>query len=79
MHHRFAMVALAVQDDDELRASDLELLAPGPSYTSATLDASTPEATPPSQLFFITGADAFAEIATWRHYPTSSMPRISSW
>ena len=23
----------------------------------------------PSQLFFITGADAFAEIATWRHYP----------
>jgi nicotinate-nucleotide adenylyltransferase len=69
VHHRFAMVALAVQESDELRASDLELLAPGPSYTSATLARLHAEGSAPSQLFFITGADAFAEIASWRDYP----------
>lgn len=69
VHHRFAMVALAVQDRECLRASDLELLAPGPSYTAATLDRLQASGWQPSQLFFITGADAFAEIATWRRYP----------
>ena len=69
VHHRFAMVALAVQSDETLRASDVELLAPGPSYTAATLRRLHARGYSPSQLFFITGADAFAEIATWRHYP----------
>jgi nicotinate-nucleotide adenylyltransferase len=69
VHHRFAMVALAAQDDERLRASDIELLAPGPSYTSATLERLHAHGYSPSQLFFIAGADAFAEIATWRHYP----------
>ena len=69
VHHRFAMVALAAQDDVALRASDIELLAPGPSYTAATLSRLHAQGCSPSQLFFITGADAFAEIETWRHYP----------
>jgi nicotinate-nucleotide adenylyltransferase len=69
VHHRFAMVALAVQDHPHLRASDFELLAPGPSYTSATLSRLHAHGLPPPQLFFIVGADAFAEIATWREYP----------
>jgi nicotinate-nucleotide adenylyltransferase len=69
VHHRFAMVALAVQDDETLRASDIELVAPGPSYTAATLARLHARGYSPSQLFFITGADAFAEIATWRQYP----------
>jgi nicotinate-nucleotide adenylyltransferase len=69
VHHRFAMVALAAQDDETLRASDIELLAPGPSYTSATLERLHGRGYSPSQLFFIAGADAFADIATWRHYP----------
>jgi nicotinate-nucleotide adenylyltransferase len=69
VHHRFAMVALAAQDDERLRASDIELLAPGPSYTSATLERLHAHGYAPSQLFFIAGADAFADIATWRHYP----------
>ena len=38
VHHRFAMVALAVANHAGLEASDLELTAPGPSYTAATLD-----------------------------------------
>ena len=69
VHHRFAMVALAVQDRSALRASDFELLAAGPSYTSATLSRLHAAGWGPSQLFFIAGADAFAEIATWRDYP----------
>src|SRR4051812_10459 len=36
--HRFAMVALAVLDRPAWRASDLELRAAAPSYTSVTLD-----------------------------------------
>ena len=69
VHHRFAMVALAVQEQPAMRASDLELLSPGPSYTSATLARLRTAGFDPLQLFFIAGADAFAEIATWRDYP----------
>lgn len=69
VHHRFAMVALAVADQDRVEASDLELSAPGPSYTAATLTRLHGRGYDASQLFFIIGADAFAEIDTWRDYP----------
>jgi nicotinate-nucleotide adenylyltransferase len=69
VHHRFAMVALAIQDEPEMRASDLELQSPGPSYTAATLGRLHAANFQPPQLFFILGADAFAEISTWRDYP----------
>ncbi len=68
-YHRFAMVALAVADRDGLLASDLELSIAAPSYTVATLDQLARDGYSPSQLFFIAGADAFAEIATWKDYP----------
>jgi nicotinate-nucleotide adenylyltransferase len=67
--HRFAMVVLAVLDDPGLAASDLELRGPVPSYTSATLGRLADLGRDRRELFFITGADAFAEIATWRDYP----------
>jgi nicotinate-nucleotide adenylyltransferase len=68
-HHRFALVALAIHEDDALRASDLELRRQGPSYTADTLRAFARAGWHPSQLFFIVGSDAFAEIATWREFP----------
>jgi len=67
---RFALVALAIQDDDALRASDMELTRAGLSYTADTLRAVTRQGWLPSQIFFILGSDAFAEIATWREFPT---------
>lgn len=67
--HRFAMSALAIQDADGLEVSDLELTTPGPSYTSGTLDRLRRAGLSPLQIFFITGADAFAEIETWHRYP----------
>ena len=68
-YHRYAMAALACADRPGLEASDIELDRPGPSYTADTLRRLHDAGRAAWQLFFITGADAFAEIATWRDYP----------
>ncbi len=67
--HRFAMVSLVVLGQPEWRASDLELRSASPSYTSLTLKQFRERGYAPCELFFIIGADAFAEIASWRDYP----------
>ena len=67
--HRFAMAAMAAQGCDDLRVSDIELRYDGPSFTSVTLQRLAALGYRPEQLFFITGADAFAEIASWHDYP----------
>ena len=68
MFHRFAMVALATADLPAYRASDVELRRTGASYTYETLDGLHADGWAASQLFFILGADAFAEIAQWREF-----------
>ena len=67
--HRFALAGLAINGLDGYRVSDAELLRDGRSYTADTLRQFRAEGWAPWQLFFIIGADAFAEIATWREYP----------
>ncbi len=67
--HRFAMVSLAVAPHDAYEASDVELRRSGPSYTCDTLRELHRSGCDASQLFFIIGTDAFAEIASWREYP----------
>lgn len=67
--HRFAMAALCAAEHDWMRVSDDELKAPGPSFTAETLDRLRASGLSPSQIFFITGADAFAEIETWHRFP----------
>ena len=67
--HRFAMASLAVSGLPGLFASDDELRLDGPSYTADTLERQHARGLRRSQIFFITGADAFAEIATWKRYP----------
>ena len=67
--HRFAMAALAVQDRPGLVVSDFEMEAEGPSFTSGTIDRLAAAGIDPAILFFITGADAFRDIATWKDYP----------
>jgi nicotinate-nucleotide adenylyltransferase len=59
--HRFALASLAANDRPWMRVSDIELAREGQSYTA--------DGWLPSQLFFILGADAFAEIATWYQFP----------
>ena len=68
IYHRFAMTALAAAEHDFV-VSDLEARRDGPSYTAQTLEALHGEGHEPSQLYFITGSDAFAEVETWFDYP----------
>jgi nicotinate-nucleotide adenylyltransferase len=63
------MIRRAIHERAGWEVSDLELAREGPSYTVDTLDALRREGLTPLQLFFLIGADAFAEIATWHRYP----------
>jgi nicotinate-nucleotide adenylyltransferase len=67
--HRFAMASLAVEPFDAWVVCDDELRADGPSYTALTLERLARRGLSPQEIFFITGADAFAEIETWHRYP----------
>jgi nicotinate-nucleotide adenylyltransferase len=67
--HRFALVALAIDNRPGCRVSDIEARRSGSSYTSDTLRTLDAAGWRPSQLFFILGTDAFAEIATWHEFP----------
>jgi len=68
MFHRFAMVALATNDEPAYRTSDVEVGRAGNSYTHDTLIGLHARGWAPSQLFFIIGTDAFAQIALWREF-----------
>lgn len=63
---RLAMAALVATGRPGWSASRIEIEREGLSYTYDTL---TALGRPSTQVFFITGADAFAEIATWSRYP----------
>jgi nicotinate-nucleotide adenylyltransferase len=67
--HRFAMVGLTATAHDRWQASDFELLRETTSYTSITLQWLHARGHQAIDLFLIVGADAFAEVATWKDYP----------
>lgn len=66
---RLAMVTLAASTQKWLRVSNIELTEPGPSYTMDTLDRLEAQGMDLPSLHVITGADAFAEILTWKGAP----------
>ena len=68
-YHRFAMAAVAVAGLRGWRASDLELEIGSPSFTTGTLQRLHDRGLAPTELFFIVGADAFAEIESWKDFP----------
>jgi nicotinate-nucleotide adenylyltransferase len=68
-YHRFAMAALGIAGEPGLVLDDIEMALDGPSFTTTTLARLHGKGFAPAQIFFIVGADAFAEIATWRDYP----------
>jgi nicotinate-nucleotide adenylyltransferase len=67
--HRFAMVALAVAERPHYRACDIELQRAGRSYTIETLQELHASGLLASDIFFIIGVDAFADVHTWRAFP----------
>jgi len=66
---RMAMTTLATDGEPGLAASDLEIRQDGPSYTSATLERLAAQGLAATEIFFVTGADAFRDIPTWKNFP----------
>lgn len=64
---RYRMVELAVENEPGLGASRLEANA-SPSYSIDTIERLKPRLGPDDRLFFLIGADAFAEIETWKRW-----------
>jgi nicotinate-nucleotide adenylyltransferase len=66
--HRYAMLALATQNDPRLFVSTFELEAPDRRYTVDTVAHFQSTFGDSSDLFFIMGADSWSEITTWREW-----------
>jgi nicotinate-nucleotide adenylyltransferase len=63
--HRYLMTVIATASNPRFTVSRVDIDRGGPTYTIDTLrDLKT--AMPDADLFFITGADALADIFTWR-------------
>ena len=66
--HRYAMLALATQNDPKLSISTFELDAPDRRYTVDTIAHFQRLFGDACELFFIMGADSWSEITTWREW-----------
>jgi nicotinate-nucleotide adenylyltransferase len=66
--HRYAMLALATQADPKLFISTFELDEPTRQYTVDTLAHFRAQSEASADLFFVMGADSWAEITTWREW-----------
>ena len=66
--HRLKMVELAVKDKSIFTVSDIELKRSGPSYSIDTISHFKKTAPTDTDIFFISGLDAFLEIDTWQSY-----------
>jgi nicotinate-nucleotide adenylyltransferase len=66
--HRYAMLALATQEEPKILVSTFELEAPDRRYTVDTLEHFRSKFEGSTDLFFVMGGDSWAEIATWRDF-----------
>jgi nicotinate-nucleotide adenylyltransferase len=66
--HRYAMLALATQGEPRFRVSTVELDAPERPFTVDTLTSLLGFYGEGARLFFVMGADSWAEITTWREW-----------
>ena len=67
--HRFAMLAVATNDESQIKVSKMELDVPERPYSVETLERLKSEL-PGAQIFFVMGADSWADITTWREWET---------
>ena len=65
---RYAMLALATEDEPRLSISTIELDEPAKPYTVETLARMQARLGTEAQLFFVMGADSWMEIRTWREW-----------
>ncbi len=66
--HRYSMLALATQGELRFRVSTVELDAPERPFTVETLTSLLDSYGEGVRLFFVMGADSWAEITTWREW-----------
>ncbi|MHB8619289.1 MAG: nicotinate-nucleotide adenylyltransferase [Chloroflexota bacterium] len=66
--HRLAMLRLAVTDNPYFEISTVDMDRSGPSYTVDTIALLQKELGPNTELYFILGEDALADLPTW-HEP----------
>jgi nicotinate-nucleotide adenylyltransferase len=67
--HRFAMLAVATNDEPQIKVSKMELDVPERPYSVETLTRLKTELTV-TEIFFVMGADSWQDITTWREWET---------
>ncbi|MFV0389280.1 MAG: nicotinate-nucleotide adenylyltransferase [Pyrinomonadaceae bacterium] len=65
--HRFAMLALATREFENIKVSTIEVESPEKPYTIETLTKIL-AANPSNESYFVMGADSWDEITTWREW-----------
>nr|WP_201470045.1 nicotinate-nucleotide adenylyltransferase [Microbacterium hydrocarbonoxydans] len=65
--HRYLMTVIATASNPQFTVSRVDVDREGPTYTIDTLR-DLKQARPDAELFFITGADAVAQILSWRDH-----------
>lgn len=65
--HRFAMLALATNNEAHIKVSRMEIELPEKPYTIETLTRLKNEL-PDTEIFFVMGADSWQDITTWREW-----------
>ena len=66
-YHRLHLVRLATEEDNRIKASDIEFGLPKPSYTITTL-AYLAEKYPEYEFRIIMGSDSFQNLHKWKNY-----------
>ena len=66
-YHRLQLVRLATENDNRIKATDIEFSLPKPSYTTATL-AYLKEKNPEHEFCIIMGSDSFQNLHKWKNY-----------
>jgi nicotinate-nucleotide adenylyltransferase len=66
-YHRLHLVRIATEDDNRIKASDIEFNLPKPSYTVTTL-AYLSEKYPEHEFSIIMGSDSFQNLHKWKNY-----------
>ena len=66
-YHRLHLVKTAAEDDNRIKASDIEFNLPRPSYTATTL-VYLKEKYPEHEFSIVMGSDSFQNLHKWKNY-----------
>lgn len=66
-YHRLHLVRIATEEDNRIKASDIEFGLPKPSYTVNTL-AYLAEKYPEHKFSIVMGSDSFQNLSKWKNY-----------